>query len=273
MNIQESHQCNLWNIERVENFLGTKTGELQQYYQELFDDTTFLDGLNERIKNVRENHQFTKGIFSNLNIDSIDWFAFERILLYLSVRYLKPKAVLETGVYYGGNTAFILNGLHKNGSGNLISIDYPDSNIRETKDVERHPDVGDSEFYQKNLQPGFISPGYLLDSWTLHIGDSHQVIPTLDENFDLYLHDSEHSYDFIKKEMTLAMAKMNNTAMAIIDDIDWSNGFFSICDTHKLFPLCLTDNGKDNLRMRTGVIKLDHPKNNSPAICGAVGTS
>jgi hypothetical protein len=268
MEILESHSCNIWNLEQVEKYFETETGALLEYYNELCDDKEFLAGLNHRIDYVSVNHGFTKGIFGKGHVGSVDWFAFERILLYILTRYLKPKTVLETGVYYGGNTAFILNGLHKNGAGHLVSIDYPDSNIRETKDVERHPEVGDSEYYQKDLKPGFITPEYLLDQWTLHIGDSHTVIPTLIETFDLYLHDSEHSYDFIKKEMTLAMAKMNPSAVAVIDDIDWSNGFFSMCDIHKFFPLCLTDNGKDNLRMRTGVVKLDHPKNSSPAICG-----
>jgi predicted O-methyltransferase YrrM len=56
-------------------------------------------------------------------IDSIDWFAFERILIYVLIRFLKPNRVLEMGVYYGGNTAFELNSLARNQGGKLVSID------------------------------------------------------------------------------------------------------------------------------------------------------
>jgi hypothetical protein len=268
LDIRESHTCNIWNLNRVEEYLEAESGSLIAYYNELCNDVQFLSGLNQRIKFASTNHGFTKGLFGKGQVDSVDWFAFERILLYVLTRYLKPKKVLETGVYYGGNTAFILNGLYHNETGRLVSIDYPDSSIRETKDLERHPYVGDSEFYQDKLKPGFIVPEYLLDYWKLHIGDSHAIIPTLDDTFDLYLHDSEHSYNFIKKEMGLAMVKMSSSGVAVIDDIDWSNGFFSICDAHKLFPLCLTDNGKNDLRMRTGMVKMDHPSNYIPQIVG-----
>ena len=68
--------------------------------------------------------------------------------------------------------------------------------------------------------------------------------------------------------MTAAFAKMAKGAVAIVDDIDWSNAFFSMCDSRRLFPLCLTDNGKDNLRMRSGLVKMNHPKNMLSEITG-----
>ena len=162
-------------------------------------------------------------------IDSVDWFAFERILLYVLVRHLRPTSCLETGVYYGGNTAFLLAALEQNCHGRLVSIDLPDSIIREggqSTDHQRHPLVGDTELYDQHLQPGFIVPARLKGRWELVLGDSLLEIPRRPELFDLYLHDSDHSMAFLRAELRLAYERLGNNATVVVDDIDWSNGFF-----------------------------------------------
>ena len=111
------------------SFSAPITAVFSGYYREILDDEKFLRGINERLQAVRRDHGFTKGIFRRDSVDSADWFAFERILIYVLVRYLKPAQCLETGVYYGGNTAFLLAALARNGSGRLVSIDLPDSAI------------------------------------------------------------------------------------------------------------------------------------------------
>lgn len=268
MHIRDTRKCNLWNLEALAEFLGADADVLRGYYQELLDDERFIASLNERMRAVRRDHGFTKGIFAKPRVPSVDWFAFERVLLYVLVRHLEPRVCLETGVYYGGNTAFLLAGLARNGVGRLISIDYPDGLIREAEAFDRHPGVGDTELYDGALAPGFIIPDYLKGPWDLRIGDSHAVIPTLDETFDLYVHDSEHSFGFASKEMELAAARLSPGGVAVVDDIDWSNAFFAFCVGRRLRPLCVTDNGKGNLRMRTGIVKLDHPDNRVPEITG-----
>ena len=72
----------------------------------------------------------------------------------------------------------------------------------------------------------------------------------------IFIFDSEHSYDFVKTEILSVLPKLRSDSIIVVDDIDWSNGFFSICDKHKFHPLLLTDNVKDNLRVRTGLVKL-----------------
>ncbi|MBS7618991.1 hypothetical protein KEJ25_10485, partial [Candidatus Bathyarchaeota archaeon] len=47
----------------------------------------------------------------------------EALSLYLIVRVLRPKYVVETGVSAGRSSAFILCGLCDNGEGELYSID------------------------------------------------------------------------------------------------------------------------------------------------------
>ena len=268
MNIEESKICNKMSLRQLEKYLALDEGMLNAYYEELSDDHTFLTKLNEQKSYIKEQFGFCKGLFGVDDFDCVDWYAFERILMYVLVRHLQPNHVLETGVYYGGNTAFILNAMHKNGKGHLISIDYPASTIAKTVDNLRHPEVGDSEQYESDLTPGFLVPDYLRKSWELIIGDSHQVIPKLDKVFDIYLHDSEHSYDFVCKEIELAQKLLSPSGLIIVDDIDWSNGFYNHCCLHALYPLLLTDNGKDELRVRTGLVALDHPKNKLSSYVG-----
>jgi len=271
MDIIDTRKCNLWNLDRLADYLSIGPDVLRGYYDEISEDEEFLSGINARLRKVREEYGFTKGIFARERIASADWFAFERILIYVLVRHLKPEAVLETGVYYGGNTAFLLAGLHRNGKGCLVSIDLPDSAIRagvSANTAQRHPLVGDSELYEPKMKPGFIVPEYLKAHWEFVEGDSISTIPTRTEKFDLYLHDSDHSMGFLTAEAEAAWPKLAQDAVVVVDDIDWSNGFFALCIRKKLCPVLFTDNGKDNLRVRTGLVKLDHPRNLDPAFVG-----
>ena len=269
MEIDDSRTCNLFNLASLARYLRVEPSVVVGYYDEILADAEFLAAVNRRMDEIRRAYGFTKGIFRMEAIDSVDWFAFERILLYVLTRLTRPERVLETGVYYGGNTSFILRALDRNGSGRLISIDLPDSAIRAASEpTERHPHVGDSELYSADLKPGFMVPPPLRERWTFIEGDSHAVIPTLDERFDLYIHDSDHAMDFMRRELTLARAVMKPGGIMVADDIDWSNAFHAFIVENAAYPLLLTDNGKDDLRVRTGVVDLAHPYADLPAITG-----
>jgi predicted O-methyltransferase YrrM len=269
MDIETSRKCNVFNIASLERYFRVKEGLFLDYYDELLADEGFVAAVNTQMTTIRRQHGFTKGIFRMERIDSVDWFAFERILLYVLIRHLKPKVCLETGVYYGGNTAFMLRALERNGNGLLVSIDLPDSKIRiSDQPTSRHPLVGNSEYYEQPLKPGFMVPESLHAYWRFIEGDSHQAISSLEERFDFYIHDSDHSLNFVRKELALAHARMNPSGVMVVDDIDWSNGFYAFCCEQRLFPLLLTDNGKDNLRVRTGLVTLDHPNAGIPAVTG-----
>jgi hypothetical protein len=128
--------------------------------------------------------------------------------------------------------------------------------------------VGDTELYDEQLRPGFIVPGYLEDRWELVEGDSLVEIPKRSEVFDFYIHDSDHAMEFQRAELRLALERLSPSATFVADDIDWSNGFLAFCVEQCFRPILFTDNGKDNLRVRTGVVKLDHPDNQVRAVTG-----
>lgn len=253
MDAQLCRALNLMSLEQLAAYLEKDIDRIKQYYQELLDDSSFLNEINEQIRRVRP--LFNKGIFKHEKLDSADWFAMQRILLYVLIRIFRPKRCLETGVFYGGNSSFMLHALRKNQEGELISIDLPGNALDQNT---RHHLVGRSEDVPMGLDSGFIVPESLKKRWTLIRGDSLQEIPKLHGQFDLYIHDSDHAYSFLKHEMSLVWPKLSAQAVVLADDLDWSNGFFSFCDEKHLFPLIITDNGKSGLRARTGVVYLGH---------------
>jgi Methyltransferase domain len=271
VNIQETRRCNLYNLGAVARYYDVDEKAVIASYEELLDDNRFLNDINEKITSTASTG-FKKAIFGKGPVDTVDWFAFQRVLLYVLLRLLRPQWCLETGVYYGGNSAFILTALHHNGAGELISIDLPDSRIRSSgplsSDLARHPLVGDSELYDETLKPGFIIPDYLRSRWTFIEGNSLTVIPTLTKTFDFYIHDSDHSFDFLTRELGLTQPRMSAKGTIIVDDINWSNAFFKFCVDNRYYPLCLTDNGKDNLNVRTGLVYLQHSDNRVEAVVG-----
>jgi len=263
MDSQLCRQLNLMSLDQLAQYLGEDITTINSFYQEILNDTVFLDAVNTKINQVRT--LYPKGICAHEQLDSVDWFAIQRIILYVIIRLYHPVRCLETGVFYGGNSSFILHALHKNGQGELISIDLPG---QEVDQKGRHHMVGNSEYIPAGLDIGFLIPDYLKDRWTLVRGDSHQEIPRLQGSFDFYMHDSEHSYEFLKKEMSLVWDKLTPNAVVMADDLDWSNGFFSVCDERHLYPLIITDNGKNGLRARTGIIKRDHPFHHRTDVVG-----
>jgi len=254
MDPQLCRTLNHLSLEQLASYLNIEIKKIEGYYSELLNDKEFLDEINEQIHNARKFYQ--KGICKHEALDSIDWMAIQRIILYILVRLYKPTICLETGVFYGGNTCFILNGLRRNNHGQLISIDLPANDIEQTK---RHHLVGDTEDIASGLDIGFLIHKDQKKRWQLIRGDSHEEIPKIKKQIDFYIHDSEHAFHFIRKEMSLVWEKLTKNAVIIADDLDWSNGFFSFCVEKKLYPLIITDNGKSGLRARTGIVKLEHP--------------
>jgi len=273
VDITLSRECNILNLRQVARYLDRHPDTLLGFYQQLLDDSDFVAQLNERMARARRELLFDKGIFGKPDVDSVDWFAFQRILLYVLVRVLRPARILETGVYYGGNTVFLLKGLHDNESGNLVSVDLPDSRVRNGSarnggSCARHPGVGETELYGSDALPGFLVPESLLPRWQLILGSSLEEIPRLDGDFDFYVHDSEHSFQFLQRELELALPRLTPDATLVVDDIDWSNAFYAFCAAERFVPLLLTDNGKDGLRVRSGLVRTTHPANRDAAFVG-----
>jgi len=144
-------------------------------------------------------------------------------VMYALVRLLRPSIVLETGVANGHSSALILNALGENGCGELHSVDVSD-------------DVGDLIVDRRN--------------WHLHLLDSSSLkksfaaivarLPTI----DLMVHDSDHSYQWMRYELETVLPRMSSGGVLACDDANICYGMLDFCAAHRMKPLLLVETRK-----------------------------
>lgn len=208
---------------------------LKNYLIDLDKDQNFLQNIN---KNIQKNNIFKKRSF-----DSIFEFSVYRNFIYSLIRNKKPKIIVETGVLHGLTSAWILKALKDNGGGKLISIDLPRRDWVEYFGSKPFGPGGDVEFEIKEQKVGWAIPEDLLKFWKLYLGPSSYFLKEViskNQDIDLFIHDSDHSYEVMKFECDLVQNKLNNIDM-IIDDYycndyykdfskDYNRDFFLIDD-------------------------------------------
>ena len=173
---------------------------------------------------------------------------FHSFTIYLIVRILKPKIMLETGVCNGKSTSMILLAMNHNNCGKLISID-------KTKKINKD---GSRYSLIKN-KTGYLIPAYLKKKWIFKRGDSIKVLKNLklkkNEFVDIFFHDSLHTYEHTKNEISeiLKMIDLKKKFCMIVDDIDLGAGkaFNKFLDKNKTFGYSFKNlgifNGKINI--------------------------
>lgn len=131
------------------------------------------------------------------------------IALYALVRHYRPDVVVETGVFHGLSTLYILAALRENGAGHLYSVDV-------------HPDEVD--WWQPDVppefEPGWIIPDELRTDWTLRLGLAQDVLePLLAElgEIDFFYHDSNHDDEHKRFEYGAARDHMDGGVIASHD--------------------------------------------------------
>ena len=130
--------------------------------------------------------------------------------LYTMVRILKPEIVIETGVFEGHSSLSILSALKENNKGFLYSIDLPS------------PDLPSGKV------PGWMVPEHLRKRWDLRAGKSSDLLPTLlDEvkEVDIFLHDSEHSYENMYWEYKTAWTHIKTRGLLLSHDVSQNAAF------------------------------------------------
>lgn len=157
-------------------------------------------------------------------------------LLYVIVRKLCPDKVLETGVSAGVSSSYILQALEDNQNGYLYSLDEPNTAIEEAQKVER---------------TGFAIPEYLRDRWLLWLGKSQEFMrPFLNEigTIDMFLHDSEHSYNNMQWEYEVAWMNLKDNGLIMSHDINDNTAFSD-------FAHCVKRDYREIFFTGVGVIK------------------
>jgi hypothetical protein len=120
--------------------------------------------------------------------------------LYISIAVKKPNKIVETGVAAGVSTNTILHALHSNGNGKLTSIDITD-------------------------QVGELVDGAFKSLWKIlvlpEIGREKSFARYLQDNIDatIFLHDSDHSGSWQKKEFIHVVRELSKIELILFDDI------------------------------------------------------
>lgn len=148
-------------------------------------------------------------------------------MLWLLVRGRKPRTVVETGVCNGFSSAVLLEALAANGAGRLISIDLPEFtdpllntfNMWEGKAGAVIP---------AGREVGWLVREGLRSGWRLELGRSQDLLPALlseTRPIELFIHDSEHSYENQLFEFREAYKALGPDGILVATDITWSDAF------------------------------------------------
>ena len=179
---------------------GTTTLEIKRLFDEPFRDSRFYGHLHEVGKHVGEVPSM-----------GADLYAKRVVMQYAVIRAVKPDCVLETGVANGVSSAYLLLALERNRKGVLHSID-----------------VNDGSHLPGGKQVGWAVPDWLRARWTLHIGDSRELLPSVLaelKSLGVFIHDSLHTYDHMKFEYDQAYPFLREGGILISDDALWNSAF------------------------------------------------
>ena len=130
--------------------------------------------------------------------------------LYIMTRILKPEIIIETGVFEGHSSLSTLLALEGNSKGHLYSIDLPSPKLPPGK------------------EPGWIVPEHLRKRWDLKPGKSSDLLPGLlkkVKEVDIFLHDSEHSYENMYWEYKTAWEYIRKGGLLLSHDISQNAAF------------------------------------------------
>jgi hypothetical protein len=131
------------------------------------------------------------------------------------VAHSRPAIVVETGVAHGLTSRVILEGLKRNGSGHLWSIDLP------AVDPALHHEIGIA--VQADLR----------SRWSYVSGTSRERLPRLVRKLkrvDLFVHDSLHTARNMCFELDTVWPALAPGGIAVVDDVDHSLGFRRFID-------------------------------------------
>lgn len=199
--------------------------------------TLFTGATQEHVKSASKELQGNHRFFWELNASFFArrsrrcQFSPKSEFLYLAVRLQRPTLMVETGVFDGISSSFILQAMEDNGAGSLISIDLPASgSIAESTDGMRESVLPDA------CRPGWLIPEYLRHRHRLELGDSRKILPDILKGqpaIDIFMHDSLHSAEHMKFEYETAWSHLKTGALLLSDDAMWTPAFHTFSRFHR----------------------------------------
>lgn len=139
-------------------------------------------------------------------------------LLYVLVRALRPKRLVETGVRPGYSTAWILGGLEANGAGELSSLG-PGPTAGRTPGVE-------------NVAVGQFVPPSLRARWTLVLGNTEDRLRSIlagTRGVDLFLYDNGPNEARARFELKSAWEALAERGILLAHHIEANHAWKDFC--------------------------------------------
>jgi predicted O-methyltransferase YrrM len=159
----------------------------------------------------------------------------DALFLYWTVRRLKPKTIVQTGVCNGLSSAFMMLALAKNGpEGRLYVVDLaPVFNPKDPAWTVRNNVYG--VVIPEGKSTGWIVPDAYRDRFEVHQGDAKKLLPPLVAklpSIDMFYHDSDHTYNHMMFEFREAKKKLNPGGLIVGDDISWNASVWDFADEY-----------------------------------------
>ena len=207
----------------VSKLTGDTNEELKQNFDDISKNLYLENHLQKKFKDYNtyiseSNLEFTKLAKENpagrLNRPSQGHAGF---FLYMIVRSVKPEYFVETGVSAGESSTYILQAMHDNNFGKLISIDMP--SVFVPKGLTTITPEGETS--------GWAVPENLKDRWELNLGKSQDLLPDILKKLkkiDIFFHDSMHTYEHMMFEYEHSWNYIKNNGLLLSDDIVVMNG-------------------------------------------------
>lgn len=197
----------------------------REHYRRELVELGLLDQLHRKEQAFRErvagkSQRGNPYHFGSIKVD-------EAVKLYALIREARPEVVVETGVCNGFSSAFTLLALAQNGRGRLHSIDLPEV-AGEVYEAGAFWEGKQGAVIPQGERPGWIIPDELRGNWELLLGKSQDHLPALLERLgtiDVFMHDSEHSYECMWFEFTTAYPALRPGGLLVADDTTWNRAF------------------------------------------------
>lgn len=161
---------------------GVEIGQVRLWAEELERDNDLIQHLTARLaSNPRKRVCAREPHWAR----RLGWYAL--------VRAIEPEHVVETGTHLGLGSCIIAAALRRNGHGKLTTIDIdPDS--------------------------GYLIGGTWATIIDRRIGSSVDVLGSMDDGVDIFLHDSLHTYDYEASELVAVQPHLSNGAIVLSDN-------------------------------------------------------
>jgi len=153
-------------------------------------------------------------------------------LLYFISKYSKPDLIIETGLANGFSSSYLLLALEHNKHGNLISID----------DIVRP--------WHTKEKMGLSIPKYLKKRHKVIIGNAPLKLKEILEEkktVDIFIHDSSHTYQNMKKEFCIAWPHVKNGGFLLSDDVSQHDAFLDFADEIRTSCIIIKKEGGGHL--------------------------